>query len=69
MTYPEHHIIVDEFTRKLLGLLSRHHGTTYGGMVELLVLEEVLRDALRDNGLSTVHVSDEVWAKIRERLE
>ena len=68
MSFPGQPIIVDEFTRRLLGLLSRKHGTSYGQIVELLVLEEVLREALRDNGEAAVPVSADVWEKIRERL-
>ena len=67
MTYPEHHIIIDESTRVLLAQLSRRRHLTYGEMVEVLVVEHILREALDDDTAAAL-LSDDAWVKIRERL-
>ncbi len=65
---PEQRIIVDEFTYVMLGLMARDLRTTIGDAVELLVLEQMVRQALREEA-ATVPISAELWEKIRARLK
>ena len=66
---PEHTIIINSGTYKMIGALSREYKVSMGEMVDVLAVEQVLREALHDDPDAPVVVSSEVWEKIRGKLK